>query len=195
MYSFQVNVGSRGYHVYKDTEWKPITVSKLINLMSIWHYPHCCGIMIQGRDKFGPIVKVRFMFLQVSGVTSGTGVDTKHKQSTIPEGEIPCLLNFTHPCKEILDKMKRFVENIKMMKKKLEKIMNLQNNHLTNSLTKSIINLTTKKKKKYSFLKIYFFTSYYLGVSLNFNFFSCFFQLGVDSIPTWRKDQISSWRN
>ena len=151
--------------------------------------------MIQGRDKFGPIVMVPFMFLQVSGVTSGTGVDTKHKQSTIPEGEIPCLLNFTHPCKEILGKMKGFVENIKMMKKKLEKIINLQNNHLTNGLTKSIINLTTKKKKKYSFLKIYFFTSYYLGVFLNFNFFSCFFQLGFDSIPTWRKDQISSWRN
>ena len=30
MYSFQANVGSRGYHVYKDTEWKPIYVNQLI---------------------------------------------------------------------------------------------------------------------------------------------------------------------
>ena len=105
--------GSRRYHVYKDTELKPIyinqtiAVSKLINLTSIWHYPHSCGIMIQGKDKIDPvtcstwIVKVRFMFLQVDGVTSVTIVDAKWIQSLIPEGglEIPCLLNFTHPCK------------------------------------------------------------------------------------------------
>ena len=30
MYSFQANVGSRDYHVYKDTEWKPIYVNQLI---------------------------------------------------------------------------------------------------------------------------------------------------------------------
>ena len=32
MYSFQANVGSRGYHVYKDTEWKPIYVNQLITV-------------------------------------------------------------------------------------------------------------------------------------------------------------------
>ena len=43
MNSFQANVVSRGYHVYKDSEWKPIyvnqliTVSKEINATSMQH--------------------------------------------------------------------------------------------------------------------------------------------------------------
>ena len=43
---------------------------------------------------------------------SATVVDTKHKVSLIPQGgfEKPCLLNFTHPCQEMLDKMKGFAE-------------------------------------------------------------------------------------
>ena len=50
--------------------------------------------------------------MQLGGAVSGTVVYTKHKVSLIPEGgpEIPCLFNFTHSCKEILDKMKGFVE-------------------------------------------------------------------------------------
>ena len=79
--------------------------------------------------------------------------------------------------------MKGFVENTKIMKKKLEKIMSLQNNHLTNSLTKSIVNLTTKKKKYVFILEdllLYFLLSRCFP---QFQFFSCFFQLDIDSNP------------
>ena len=43
---------------------------------------------------------------------SGTVVNIKHKESSIPEGGIerPCFRNF-YPCKEILYKIKGFVEN------------------------------------------------------------------------------------
>ena len=52
-------------------------------------------------------IEVRFLFLKVGGAVSGTAVDTKHKVSLILESglEIPSLLNFTHHCKKILDKM------------------------------------------------------------------------------------------
>ena len=113
MYFFQANVGNRGYHVYKDTEWKPIQVNQLLfrkNLMQ-----HRCNI-----DKIGlativhiPCELSRIVFFSLQdGTVSGTIVHTKHKVSSIPEGglEILCLLNFTHPCKEILDRMKGFVK-------------------------------------------------------------------------------------
>ena len=49
-------------------------------------------------------------FLQVGNAVSGAAVDTKHKVSLIPGGlETPCLLHFTYPCKEMLDKMKGLV--------------------------------------------------------------------------------------
>ena len=91
MYSFQANVGSRGYHVYKNTEWKPTFVNQLMT------------------------IEVRFLFLPVGGAPGGVlyykvPLHTKHKASLFPSDfEITCLLNFTQICKEILDKMKRFV--------------------------------------------------------------------------------------
>ena len=76
---------------------------------------HRCNI-----DKIGlatvvhiPCELSKFVFFSLQdGTVSGTIVDTKHKVSSIPEGglEILCLLNFTHPCKEILDRMKEFVK-------------------------------------------------------------------------------------
>ena len=79
------------------------------------HDPYCCKVNIQRRDKKPNrsrysrtySIEVRFLFLKVGGAVSGTAVDTKHKVSLILESglEIPGLLNFTHHCKEILDKM------------------------------------------------------------------------------------------
>ena len=50
--------------------------------------------------------------MQVGGAVFGTVVDKKRKVSSIPESglEISSLLHFTHPCKEMLEKMKGFVE-------------------------------------------------------------------------------------
>ena len=126
MYSFQANIGSRGYHVDKDIEWKLIyvnhliTVSKEINATSMEHDPYCCKVNIQRRDKKQNrfrysrtySIEVRFLFLKVGSAVSGTAVDGKHKVSLILGSglEIPSLLNFTHHCKEILDKMEWFTE-------------------------------------------------------------------------------------
>ena len=51
-------------------------------------------------------------FLQVGGAEYGNAVDTKQKLSQFQKKnhEKPCLLNFTHPCKEMLGKIKGFVE-------------------------------------------------------------------------------------
>ena len=53
-----------------------------------------------------------FLLLLVDSGMSGTVVVAKHKILLIPESfhKIPCLLNFTHPCKEISHKMKGFVK-------------------------------------------------------------------------------------
>ena len=57
MYCFQANVGSRDYHLCKDTEWKPIylnqliTVSKEINATPMQYDPYCRRITIQPREK------------------------------------------------------------------------------------------------------------------------------------------------
>ena len=58
------------------------------------------------------ISKVFFLLLQVGGAVSSTVVDTKHTASSAPESvfETPCLLNFSHLCKEILGKMKGLLE-------------------------------------------------------------------------------------
>ena len=91
MYSFKANIGSRGYHVDKDIEWKLIyvnhliTASKEINATSMEHDPYCCKVNIQRRDKKQNrsrysrrySTEVRFLFLKVGGAVSGTAVDTK----------------------------------------------------------------------------------------------------------------------
>ena len=82
---------------------------------------------------------------------SGTAVNTKHKEFPIPGGglERSCLRNL-YPRKEVLDKIKGFVDNqlsrkVQDDEKKLKRIMNLQNNPLTNSRTKRVVYLITKK--------------------------------------------------
>ena len=47
----------------------------------------------------------------------------------------------------VAEAMKRNDKEIKMIKKKLEELMKLQNNHLTKNLTEWIVNLIAKKKR------------------------------------------------
>ena len=63
---------------------------------------------------------------------SGTVVVAKHKIFLIPESchKIPCLLNFTHPCKEISHKIKGFV---KKQLSSLKKILQIRLRYFSNS--------------------------------------------------------------
>lgn len=86
-----------------------------------------------------------FYFLEEGAAVSCTAVNTKHKEFPIPEGglERSCLRNL-YPCKEVLDKTKGFVDNqlsrkVQDDEKKLKRVMNLQNNNLTNSRTKRVV--------------------------------------------------------
>ena len=202
MYSFQANVGNRSYHVYKDTEWKPVQINQLLfrkNLMQ-----HRCNI-----DKIGlatvvhiPCELSKFVFFSLQdGTVSGTIVDTKHKVSSIPEGglEILCLLNFTHPCKEILDRMKEFVKKqLPRCKKSFkfdhtrsgsnneERILaeldqddeekTRESNQPPEHSSKKNCKYNKKEKKRnnHSFLLINLFTCYSLNVFVNFKFFVFF---------------------
>ena len=126
MYSFSAEVGSRGYHVYRNTSWNQICVNKAVvvykekNIVSIQIDPYCCAITITLVGKIDPVTVghipreiFRFVYfhLHEQGAISGTVVDTEPQISPISEGglEIKLLLNFTHPVKRILNRMKELV--------------------------------------------------------------------------------------
>ena len=126
MYSFSAEVGSRGYHFYRNTSWNQIYVNKAVavhkekNIVSLQIDPYCCAITITRVDKIGPvnvghipreISRFVYFFLHEQGAISGTVVDNEPRISPIPEGglEIKLLLNSTHPVERILNKMKELV--------------------------------------------------------------------------------------
>ena len=60
MYSFSAEVGSRGYHVYRNTSWNQIYVNQAVvvhkeNIVSLQIDLYCCAIMIIRVDKIGPV--------------------------------------------------------------------------------------------------------------------------------------------
>ena len=134
MHSFSAEVGSRGYHVYRETSWRNIhlhqhvVVLKEVNNISIDIDPYCCRITIKRVDRIGPVTvghvprelsRFIFYFIQEGGSVTGTVASTTPRISPIPEGglEVPILMHFTHENKAISSKMeilgRKHVEKMK----------------------------------------------------------------------------------
>ena len=58
---FSTEIGSRGYHGYRDTIWRdirvnqPVVVCQETNPLSKVYDPYCCKITISRRDRIGPV--------------------------------------------------------------------------------------------------------------------------------------------
>ena len=135
MHSFSAEVGSRGYHVYRETSWRNIhlhqhvVVLKEVNNISIDIDPYCCRITIKRVDRIGPVTvghvprelsRFIFYFIQEGGSVTGTVASTTPRISPIPEGglEVPILMHFTHENKAISSKMEILVrKQVGKMKK------------------------------------------------------------------------------
>lgn len=128
MESFSAEIGSRGYHVYREGNWtnislhQQVTVQKESDPVSMGYDPYCCKITIVRIDRIGPVTVghiprelSRFVhyFLHEGGVVTGIVASTEHRVSPIPEGglEIPIQMTFSHKSKRIANKMKTFVDN------------------------------------------------------------------------------------
>ena len=127
MHSFSVEIGSRGYHVYRNANWtdvrlhQAITVEVETNATSRAYDPYCCKISIRKPDRIGPVTvghiprelsRYVFYFLHEGGLVTGTVSSVHYRQSPIPEGglEIPIQMTFSHSSKPIVEKMKAFAE-------------------------------------------------------------------------------------
>lgn len=127
MQSFSVEVGSRGFHVYRDVNWtnlvvhQPVRVSIETNPTSKAYDPYCCKITIRRLDRIGVVTvghiprelsRYVYYFLNEGGSVTGTVSSVQHRVSPIPEGglEIPIQMTFSHHAKPIIEKMKLFVE-------------------------------------------------------------------------------------
>ena len=103
MHSFSAEVGSRGYHVYRETSWRNIhlhqhvVVLKEVNNISIDIDPYYCGITIKRVDRIGPVTvghvrrelfRFIFYFTQEGGSVTGTVASTTSRISPIPEGRL-----------------------------------------------------------------------------------------------------------
>ena len=138
MNSFTAEIGSRGYHVYRETTWKNIvlhqqvTVLKETNSMSIDIDPYCCRITIKRVYRIGDITvghiprelsRFVFYFIHEGGSVTGTVANLTPRPSPIPEGgiEIPIIMHFAHVNKAILSKMETFVnKQVQKMKEKFD---------------------------------------------------------------------------
>ena len=127
MESFSAEVGSRGYHVYRNDNWtniavhQQVTVLKETDPVSKGYDPYCCKITVVRIDRIGPVTVghiprelSRFVhyFLHEGGSITGIVVSTQHRVSPIPEGglEIPIQMTFSHRSKHITNKMKTLVD-------------------------------------------------------------------------------------
>ena len=128
MNSVTAEIGSRGYHIYRETTWhqhsitlcQQVKVLKETNSISIDTDPYCCKIIIKSVDRIGDITvghiptelsRVAFYFIHEGGSVNGTVANKTPRPSPILEGglEIPILMYFVHKNSTILNKMKTFV--------------------------------------------------------------------------------------
>ena len=117
MESFSATIGSRGYHVYRNSVWSNIAVNQIVevhkenNAVSLSYEPYCCKITARKIDHIGPVTvghipreisRFVYVLLQEGESVTGTDMDTVPKVSPIPEGglEVPLQLHFTHPKNE-----------------------------------------------------------------------------------------------
>lgn len=150
MNSFTAEIGSRGYHVYRDTTWRNITlheqvrVLKETNELSKEIDPYCCKITITRIDRIVAVTvghiprelsRFVFYFIHEGGSVSGTVASLTPNLSPIPEGglEIPILMHFTHGNKVNLQKMNSFVRSqIAKMEKRLDEKKLFEEDIVTN---------------------------------------------------------------
>jgi len=126
MNSFTAEIGSRGYHVYRNSTWRNVALHQQVKVLKETSTlskdidPYCCKITITRIDRIGNVTvghiprelsRFVFYFLHEGGSVSGTVACLKPNVSPIPEGglEIPILMHFVHESGLILEKMKRFV--------------------------------------------------------------------------------------
>ena len=143
--SLTSEIGSQGYHVYRQTTLRNITLHQQVKVLketssiSIDTNPYCCKIIIKRVDRIGDITldhiprelstldhiprelsRFVFYFIHEEGSVTETATDITPRTSPIPEGglEIPILIHFVHKNNAILNKMKTFVikKYIKYMK-------------------------------------------------------------------------------
>ena len=101
MQSFSVEVGSRGYHVYRGNNWRNIViyqpgqVSIKTNAISKAYDPYCCKITITRRHRTGAVTvghiprelsRFLYYFLLEGGSVTGTVASIQYRVLPIPEG-------------------------------------------------------------------------------------------------------------
>ena len=121
MYSFSAEIESRGYHVYRDTNWnnarvnQPVVVCQESSAISKAYDPYSCKITITRPDRVGAVTvghipreisRYVHYFLHEGGSVTGIVTDVHHRLSPIPEGglEIPIHMAFSIRSKAILKK-------------------------------------------------------------------------------------------
>ena len=126
--SFTAKIGSRGFHVYRETSWQgahvgqKVTVEIEDNALSKEIDPYCCAININENGRLvtvghmpREISRHVFFFLSSEGGTiDGTVLSTRYRLSPIPAGglEIPLWLTFRSPNLSTHHKMRDFVQKL-----------------------------------------------------------------------------------
>ena len=129
MFSFDKRIASRGYHMYRNSNWKNVKagyrvkVEKETSATSKSIDPYACAIKIKNRFfenwiTVGHIPKEIsrhcYFFMKEGGEISGYLVSTNYKPSPIPAGglEVPLLLTFSVKNEQIFEQMKEFVTTL-----------------------------------------------------------------------------------
>ena len=132
MHSLSVEVGSRGYNVYRETRWRKVqqlhehvVVLKEVNNISIGIDPYCCRIM-KIVDRIEPVTVrhvprelSRFIYFIQEG-SSVTETVASITPRISPDGglEVPILMYFIHENKAVSSKMEILVrKQVEKMKK------------------------------------------------------------------------------
>ena len=128
-YNFQAAIGSRGYHVYKETTWLNAKVNKKVkieietNQSSIAVDPYACAV--KAKEKYfdewktvGHVLRempryIYFFIKKENGKVTGKVKSLNYKPSPIPSGgpKISLQLIFLCPMEWVRDKMKDFVDD------------------------------------------------------------------------------------
>ena len=129
MFYFKAIIGSRAYHVYKETSWSNAKINEEVkveletNTTSLSTDPYPCVIKTKNPyfndwKTVGHIPRkisryVYFFIKEENGNVSETLKSLKHKLSPIPSGglEVPLLLKFSAKDKWVVDTIDEFVLN------------------------------------------------------------------------------------
>ena len=129
MFSSDIKIASRGYHVYRNSTWQngksgdKVKVEIETNKSSKSIDPYTCAIKIKHKCfetwvTVGhipmEISRLCYFFLKEGGNITGHLICTNYKVSPIPAGglEVPLLLTFSVKSERIFELMKSFVNDL-----------------------------------------------------------------------------------